>query len=165
MDLVPRKLFKFSEACKRREELRMAGRTVVLTNGCFDVLHAGHVFSMENAKKFGDSLWVAMNSDASVCALKGNNRPIFCANMRAYVLSALEQIDGIFIFEDQRLTSEILAFKPNVYVKSGDYNIEKLDASELAAIREVGATIHFVPFLDDFSSTSIIVKILSESIE
>ncbi|MDR1595402.1 MAG: hypothetical protein LBR91_00555, partial [Puniceicoccales bacterium] len=85
--------------------------------------------------------------------------PIFGENSRAYVLSAIEQVDGIFIFKKQRLDREILTFKPDIYVKSGDYNIETMDSSERNALLSIGAKIHFVPFLNGFSSTSILRKI------
>jgi rfaE bifunctional protein nucleotidyltransferase chain/domain len=161
MNLEPAKLFSFSEACARRRELRAASKGVILTNGCFDLLHAGHVFSIENARKLGDSLWIAMNSDASVRALKGLGRPIFDERSRAYMLSALGAVDGIFIFDGAELASEILKFEPDVYVKSEDYAIERLDVRERTALESVGAAIAFVPFLDGFSTTSTIGKISS----
>jgi rfaE bifunctional protein nucleotidyltransferase chain/domain len=157
MDL-PFKLFNFANACVIREKLRKENRKVVLTNGCFDVLHAGHIFSLENAKKLGDSLWIALNSDTSVKALKGDKRPIFTERMRAYVLSAMSAVDGIFIFNGSRLDDEILRFRPDIYAKSGDYTIDSLDLSERKALQTVGAKIHFLPFLEGFSTTSTIGK-------
>jgi rfaE bifunctional protein nucleotidyltransferase chain/domain len=132
---------------------------VVLTNGCFDLLHFGHLHSLESAKKFGDSLWVAINSDASVRELKGEGRPIFGERERAHMLSALEFVDGVFIFPEARLANEISMFKPDVYVKSGDYDIEKLDLLEREALLKTKSEIHFVPLLNGFSTTSIIEKI------
>ncbi|MDR0693509.1 MAG: adenylyltransferase/cytidyltransferase family protein [Puniceicoccales bacterium] len=158
MDPIPSKLFNFSNACVIREKLRGKNQKVVLTNGCFDVLHVGHIFSLENAKKLGDSLWVALNSDMSVKALKGDKRPIFTERMRAYALSALSAVDGIFIFNGNRLNDEILRFRPDVYAKSGDYTIDTLDLSEREALQTVGAAIHFLPFMEGFSSTSIVGK-------
>ncbi|MDR1890566.1 MAG: adenylyltransferase/cytidyltransferase family protein [Puniceicoccales bacterium] len=158
MDLIPSKLFNFSEACAIREKLRREGQKVVLTNGCFDVLHVGHIFSLENAKQLGDSLWIALNSDASVKSLKGNKRPIFTEKMRAYMLSAMAVVDGIFIFNGSRLNDEILHFQPDIYAKSGDYTLAKLDPSERQALEAIGATIHFLPFVEGFSTTSIVGK-------
>ncbi|MDR1173799.1 MAG: adenylyltransferase/cytidyltransferase family protein [Puniceicoccales bacterium] len=155
---MPSKLFNFANACVIREKLREENRKVVLTNGCFDVLHVGHIFSLENAKKLGDSLWVALNSDMSVKALKGDKRPIFSERMRAYVLSAMSVVDGIFIFNGSRLNDEILQFRPDVYAKSGDYTIDTLDFSERKALQTVGAEIHFLPFVEGFSTTAIINK-------
>jgi rfaE bifunctional protein nucleotidyltransferase chain/domain len=145
----------------RREALRVASKRVILTNGCFDLLHPGHVFSLECARKFGDSLWVAMNSDAGVRALKGNGRPIFNERMRAYMLSSLGAVDGIFAFDGIRMSVEILGFKPDVYVKSGDYTMEKLDTGERNALESVGAEIVFVPFLSGFSTTSTIERLFN----
>ncbi|MDR1232876.1 MAG: adenylyltransferase/cytidyltransferase family protein [Puniceicoccales bacterium] len=158
MDLLPSKLFNFADACVICEKLREENRKVVLTNGCFDVLHVGHIFSLENAKKLGDSLWVALNSDLSVKALKGDKRPIFSEKMRAYVLSAVSVVDGIFIFNGSRLKDEILQFRPDVYAKSGDYTIDTLDLSERKALQTVGAEIHFLPFVEGFSTTTVISK-------
>jgi rfaE bifunctional protein nucleotidyltransferase chain/domain len=175
MQLVANKLFEFSEACVRREELRKDRKVVALTNGCFDLLHAGHVFSLESAKASCDSLWIALNSDSSVRSLKCGDanffpknaasksrtadRPIFGELERAYVLSALKVVDGIFIFHGTRLAMEIVKFCPDIYVKSADYTLETLDPSEMKALQSIGATVKFVPFLEGFSSTSIVSKI------
>jgi rfaE bifunctional protein nucleotidyltransferase chain/domain len=156
---APPKLFPFADACRRASELRRGGKRIVLTNGCFDVLHCGHVFALENAKKLGNSLWVAINSDGSVRELKGPGRPIFSENMRAYVLSALRCVDGIFTFSGGRMAGEILQFAPDVYVKSGDYTVDTLDPTELQALRSVAAEIHFVPFLEGVSTSSIVAKL------
>ena len=157
--LIPKKLFTIDSACVERERLRNIGKKVVLTNGCFDLLHVGHVSSLENARKFGDSLWIALNSDKSIKNLKGNSRPIFCEKERAYMLSALEVVDGIFIFGGDRLVDEILWFRPDIYVKSGDYTSDNLDPSEHKALISVEAEIKFVPFVSGFSTTSTIRKI------
>ncbi|MDR0595437.1 MAG: adenylyltransferase/cytidyltransferase family protein [Puniceicoccales bacterium] len=159
MHLIPKKLHSFQEACVLREQLRETGKRVVLTNGCFDLLHVGHVCSLESAAKHGDSLWVALNSDHSIKSLKGISRPIFTEINRAYTLSALECISGIFIFNGERLADEILLFKPDAYVKSGDYDLEKLDKSELRALRNVHAEIKFVPFMEGMSTSTIISAI------
>ena len=157
--LIPKKLFTIDRACVERERLRNIGKKVVLTNGCFDLLHVGHVSSLESARALGDSLWTALNSDKSTKKLKGDSRPIFSEKERAYMLSALEVIDGIFIFDGNRLIDEILQFKPDIYVKSGDYTLDNLDPSEHKALGSVGAEIKFVPFVPGFSPTSILRKI------
>jgi rfaE bifunctional protein nucleotidyltransferase chain/domain len=159
MNPIPRKLHSLLEACKIRERLRSSGRRVVLTNGCFDLLHIGHVYSLENAAKYGDSLWVALNSDRSVRQLKGILRPIFHEISRAYILSALECVSGIFIFDGKRFADEISLFKPDVYVKSGEYNLKNLDESELMALRGAHAEIKFVPLVAGVSTTSIIASV------
>ena len=139
--LIPKKLFTIDRACVERERLRNIGKKVVLTNGCFDLLHVGHVSSLESARALGDSLWTALNSDKSTKKLKGDSRPIFSEKERAYMLSALEVIDGIFIFDGNRLIDEILQFKPDIYVKSGDYTLDNLDTSEHKTLISVGTKI------------------------
>jgi rfaE bifunctional protein nucleotidyltransferase chain/domain len=159
IDLDPTKLFEFSDACARREKLRKMGKRVVLTNGCFDLLHAGHVFSLEHARNLGDSLWVAVNSDASVRQLKGPSRPIFDEITRVYMLSALAVVDGIFIFPGQQLGDEILEFRPDVYAKSDDYTMERLNSREKEALDKIRAKICFIPFLEGFGTTAILQKV------
>jgi rfaE bifunctional protein nucleotidyltransferase chain/domain len=156
--LDPTKLLEFPDACARREKLRKMGKRVVLTNGCFDLLHAGHVFSLEHARNLGDSLWVAINSDASVKQLKGPSRPIFDEITRAYMLSALAVVDGIFIFPGQQLDGEILEFKPDIYAKSEDYTMEQLNSEEREALNKIRAKICFVPFFEGFGTTTILQK-------
>jgi rfaE bifunctional protein nucleotidyltransferase chain/domain len=159
MNLTPRKLHAFQEACVLCEQLREAGKRVVLTNGCFDLLHVGHVVSLESAAKQGDFLWIALNSDLSIKRLKGVSRPIFSEITRAYILSALECVSGIFIFNGERLSREISLFRPDVSVKSGDYDLENLDKTELRALKDVRAEIKFTPFVEGISTTAIISSI------
>lgn len=162
MNIIPQKLKTLEEACFEREQLRNDNKIVVLTNGCFDLLHAGHVMALQQAKSLGDSLWVAINSDDSVRALKGANRPVYTGIERAFLLSALTVVDGIFIFNNKRLTNEILLFKPDIYVKSGDYTIKDLNPDERTALEKINAKIAFTPFLSGHSTTSTIKNILSK---
>ncbi len=159
MELDNPKLFTLPEAIARREQWRAGGRTLVLTNGVFDLLHTGHLYYLQQARRRGDALWIALNSDRSVRALKGPNRPVQDEQQRAYALAALECVDGIVLFSDKRLTGEIRALSPDVYCKAGDYTLEKLDAGERAALDEAGARIEFLPFLPGFSTTSLIARI------
>ena len=152
----PPKCFTISDACKTRQEKFNHNKKIVLTNGCFDLLHAGHIYSLEKASELGDELWVALNSDSSVRSLKGKTRPIYSENERAYMLSCLKFVSLVFIFEDTHLANEILELKPEIYVKSGDYSLEKLNEEERISLEKVGAEIHFVPLLDGFSTTNII---------
>lgn len=162
VNISPQKLKTLEEACFEREQLRNDNKIVVLTNGCFDLLHAGHVMALQQAKSLGDSLWVAINSDDSVRALKGANRPVYTEIERAFLLSALTVVDGIFIFNNKRLTNEILSFKPDIYVKSGDYTIKDLNLDERTALEKINAKIVFTPFLSGHSTTSTIKNILSK---
>ncbi len=153
------KLLTLSEAAARRQEWRAAGRRVVLTNGVFDLLHTGHLYSLQAARAQGDLLVVAINADASVRAIKGPTRPVQGERERAFALGALACVDAVVIFGEPRLTAEIRALRPDVYCKAGDYTIATLNAEERTALEEVGAKIVFVPFLPGFSTTSLIAKI------
>jgi rfaE bifunctional protein nucleotidyltransferase chain/domain len=147
------------QAVRAREAWRRDGKRVVLTNGVFDLLHTGHLHSLQAAKRCGDILVVALNADDSVRALKGPGRPVQDEEQRAYALGALASVDAIIIFSAPRLTPEIRAIKPDVYCKAGDYTVETLNAEERAALQGVGAKIEFVPFLPGFSTTGLIAKI------
>jgi rfaE bifunctional protein nucleotidyltransferase chain/domain len=153
------KLLSLAAAVARRAELRAAGKKVVLTNGVFDLLHTGHLYFLRQARAQGDALFIALNADASVRALKGPLRPIQDEEQRAYALGALACIDAVFVFGTSRLDAEIRALSPDVYCKAGDYTLEKLDAGERNALQSVGARIAFMPFLAGFSTTSLIAKI------
>lgn len=153
------KLFTLAGAVGRRAQLREQGRRVVLTNGVFDLLHTGHLYYLQKARALGDALFIALNADASVKQLKGPLRPVQSELERAFALAALECVDAVVIFGEKRLTNEILALRPDVYTKAGDYTLEKLDAGERGALEQVGARIEFMPFLAGFSTTALIAKI------
>ena len=108
----------------RREQLRQNKQTLIFTNGCFDLLHTGHVYALEKAKKEGDILWVGVNSDVSVRTLKGSTRPIYPQEARLYLLNALQCIDGLILFDGTDCARELELIQPDVYVKSGHYSIE-----------------------------------------
>jgi len=156
------KLFSLEQAVAARERLRAEGRALVLTNGVFDLLHTGHLYFLQKARALGGergALFIALNSDASVRALKGPLRPVQDAEQRAYALAAAWFVDGVVIFREPRLTREILALKPDVYAKAGDYTLERLDAGERGALEASGARIEFLPFLEGFSTTRLIERI------
>lgn len=153
------KLHSLEDSVRIRETMRKNGKTFVLTNGCFDLLHPGHLSYLREAKNKGDALWIALNGETSVRELKGPTRPIMSDAQRAYMLANLEVIDGIVIFNTPRLNNEILALKPDIYVKAGDYTIETLNPQERAALEAVNAKIEFIPFLQGYSTTNLINKI------
>jgi rfaE bifunctional protein nucleotidyltransferase chain/domain len=153
------KLRSLADAVAWRKRLREEGRRLVLTNGVFDLLHTGHLYSLKKARGLGEALIVALNADDSVRALKGPSRPIQTGEQRAYALGALECVDAITLFTAPRLTAEIRALRPDVYCKAGDYTAEKLNSEERDALAEVGAKIEFVPFLPGFSTTTLIARI------
>lgn len=159
MTLDNPKLHPLRAAVAWREQQRAAGRRVVLTNGVFDLLHTGHLFYLQQARRLGDALIIALNADESVRALKGPTRPIQTEEQRAYALAALACIDAITIFREPRLTAELRALRPDVYCKAGDYTLEKLNAEERRALQDVGAEIRFLPFLPGFSTTTLIARI------
>lgn len=153
------KLLSLPDAVAWRGQLRAAGRRLVLTNGVFDLLHTGHLYYLQQARARGDALCIALNADASVKQLKGPLRPVQTESERAYALAALACVDAVVIFREKRLTGEIRALQPDVYVKAGDYTLEKLDPDERGALQACGARIEFLPFLAGFSTTSLIAKI------
>ena len=153
------KLLALEAAVARRRELRAAGKKVVLTNGVFDLLHTGHLSYLESARALGDALFVILNADSSVRALKGPHRPIQSQEQRAYALAATWFVDAVVLFSTPRLDAEIRALEPDVYAKAGDYTLDKLDPGERAALESVRARIVFMPFLPGFSTTSLIERI------
>ncbi|MDD3180217.1 MAG: adenylyltransferase/cytidyltransferase family protein [Opitutaceae bacterium] len=159
MKLPNPKLFTLEQAVAARARLRSAGASLVLTNGIFDLLHTGHLHFLQQARALGGTLFVALNSDESTRRLKGPARPVQSEQERAYALGALACVDGIVIFRAPRLVGEILALRPDIYVKAGDYTLEKLDADERTALQQVAARIEFLPFLPGFSTTALIAKI------
>ncbi|MEI6604553.1 MAG: adenylyltransferase/cytidyltransferase family protein [Verrucomicrobiota bacterium] len=130
------------------------GRRVVLTNGCFDLLHRGHLTYLQQSAALGDLLIVAVNSDASVRALKGEGRPLNNELDRAFALACLRSVDATWIFPGPRLAGEIAALKPDIYTKAGDYSLDTIDSSERAALLAAGVEIRFLPFVDGHSTTS-----------
>ena len=139
-----------------RDALAARGQRLVLTNGCFDLLHVGHVRYLEAARRGGDALAVAVNSDASVRALKGANRPLTSQDDRAEILAALACVDFVTIFDDERVTSLIEQVRPMVYAKGGDYQLGTLHPGERAALERCGAEIFFVPMVPGRSTTHLV---------
>lgn len=159
MTLENPKLLTLPAAIALRERLRADGKRVVLTNGVFDLLHTGHLYYLQAARRLGDALFIALNADASVRALKGPTRPVQSEEQRAYALAALACVEAVVIFRQPRLTEEIAALRPDIYCKAGDYTLEKLNQEERAALEKVGARIEFMPFLPGFSTTGLIGRI------
>lgn len=152
------RVIDFESALNLRREAAAAGRRVVLTNGCFDLLHRGHISYLQQSAALGDLLIVAVNSDASVRELKGPDRPLNSEQDRAYALAALRCVDAAFIFPGPRLEAEIAALKPDHYTKAGDYTLDTLDPGERAALEAAGTTIHLLPFIAGHSTTSLIQR-------
>lgn len=135
-------------------KLKLSGYSIVFTNGCFDILHKGHVAYLQSAKSMGDILIVGMNTDASVKRLKGEERPINTLEDRAFVLSALKSVDYVVPFDEDNPLTLIQSIKPDVLVKGGDYTMETIiGAKEVLAH---GGKVEIIPFVEGKSTSSII---------
>ena len=141
-----------------REARREEGKTIVVTNGCFDLLHAGHVTYLAEAASHGDILLVGVNDDAGVKELKGDSRPLNQEQDRALVLAALESVGATCIFHGSTATEFLKLAEPDVYVKGGDYTVETLNAEERSVVQAAGGKFVFIPFLEGRSTTSIVSK-------
>lgn len=147
------------EAAKWHDKVKREGKKLVVTNGCFDIMHRGHAQYLYEARAFGDALLVLQNSDASVSELKGPSRPIINEDNRAYMLASLRCVDAVVTFEGQRCTREFEVLKPEIYVKGGDYTIETLNPEERQALENGGAEFHFIPFIPGCSTTEVLAKL------
>lgn len=141
------------------KEMRAKSRKLVLTNGCFDLLHVGHIRYLQAARALGDALAVAINGDESVRSLKGKGRPLNNEADRAEVVAALECVDHVIIFPEVRATGLLEKVRPAIYVKGGDYTRETLHPEERSALERTGAEIRILPFEKGHSTSSLIDKI------
>jgi len=142
-----------------RQAQRQAGKKLVVTNGCFDLLHAGHVTYLEQARALGDELLIGLNSDAAVQHLKGSHRPVNCEADRAIVLAALGCVDAVSVFNEQTAASFLTATQPDVYVKGGDYSLETINQEERRIVEQAGGKIVIVSLVPNRSTTGILAKI------
>jgi D-beta-D-heptose 7-phosphate kinase/D-beta-D-heptose 1-phosphate adenosyltransferase len=145
------------------ERLKNDGKRIVFTNGCFDLIHVGHTRYLEEAKKLGDILIVAVNSDQSVRAIKGNKRPIIPEEERAEVLAALHCVDFVVIFDEPDPLNIISSLKPDVLVKGGDWGEDAIIGREV--VESVGGKVVRIPEIKGASTSSIIDKIVSRTYE
>jgi rfaE bifunctional protein nucleotidyltransferase chain/domain len=149
---------------KTREELKVIaaearnqGKSVVFTNGCFDILHRGHVHVLRQAKACGDLLITGINSDRSVRQLKGPTRPVVPESDRSELLGALEMVDYVVLFDEPDPYELVSAIRPNVLVKGGDWSGEKIVGADL--VEEAGGRVAIIPYIEGFSTTEIIERI------
>jgi len=154
-----KKIIEWDRLPEWRAALRASGKKLVVTNGCFDILHLGHITYLESARNMGDALLIGVNSDAAVSGLKGPGRPVNSEYDRAAVLAALESVEGACIFIDVRATRFLAAAQPDIYVKGGDYTLETLDQNERRAVESAGGRIVLVPFVPGKSTTGLLEKI------
>lgn len=148
-----------------REEWRAVGQTVVFTNGCFDLLHLGHVRYLQEARALGDLLVLGLNSDSSVRRLKGPERPLVGENARAEVMSALRPVDYVVIFEEPTAEQIVAELQPDIYVKGGDYSAGEVSGTgkslpEAEIVRSYGGGVKLIHFLPGYSTTELIHKII-----
>jgi rfaE bifunctional protein nucleotidyltransferase chain/domain len=154
----PAPIVSMAEIAKWRQLWKDAGKAVVLTNGCFDILHVGHLRYLTAARALGDVLWIGINDDAAVSILKGPGRPVTAELERAEILAALRVVDAVTIFPTTKATSFIETVAPDIYVKGGDYTLESLDKDDCAVLAKAGARIEILPLIPGRSTTGILQK-------
>jgi len=142
-----------------REALRVARKQVVVTNGCFDILHVGHVTYLEAARQQGDVLLVGLNSDASVRQLKGEGRPVNPESDRAAVLAALQAVDAVCIFDEMRASRFLALAQPDIYAKGGDFTVDQLPQEERDIVEKLGGKIVTLGLVPARSTTALLAKI------
>jgi D-beta-D-heptose 7-phosphate kinase/D-beta-D-heptose 1-phosphate adenosyltransferase len=156
VSFIPEKIKTIEQLLPIIAGLKKFGRKIVFTNGCFDILHEGHVFSLSQAAKEGDYLIVAVNADASVKKLKGESRPINSEHSRALLMASLMMVDAVVIFTEDTPLEVIKQLLPDVLVKGGDYTVEQIAGSR--EVIENGGRVVINPILKGFSTTGIIEK-------
>lgn len=144
----------------RCSALKQQGRTVVFTNGCFDLLHPGHVAYLEAAQSLGDTLIVAVNTDRSVRALKGPKRPLTPEQDRVRVLAALACVDYVTLFDDDTAARLLRVLQPDIYVKGGDY--AQTEPVEAATVRAYGGRTRILPYTSGYSTTTLVQRIIGQ---
>ncbi len=143
------------------KNLRAKDQTIIWTNGCFDLMHAGHVRYLENARELGDVLLVGVNSDISINILKKKHRPFVDQQYRAMLVAALRPVDYVCIFDDPSPARILQRVKPEVFVKGDDYTLLSMDQTERKIIEDYGGKIVFVPGIAGFSTTTLVRRILN----
>jgi rfaE bifunctional protein nucleotidyltransferase chain/domain len=154
------KVYTWPDLLNRRSEWRQAGKVVVWTNGCFDILHVGHIRSLKAAKAFGDILVVGVNSDSSVRQLKGPTRPVISAEERVELLAALACVDAVVVFDDLTPERPLAELKPDIHCKGADYKPPHgKPIPEATVVAEYGGRIEFIAFEVNTSTSSLIQNI------
>jgi rfaE bifunctional protein nucleotidyltransferase chain/domain len=153
------KVLSWDQLAGWREQLRREGRQLVVTNGCFDLLHRGHVSYLEAARALGDVLLVGVNSDASVRELKGPDRPVNNEADRAFVLAALASVDGVCVFKDRTAMRFLEHVQPDIYAKGGDYTIDTINQDERRLVERAGGRVAILPGVPGKSTTALVEKL------
>jgi len=156
-----KKIYKLKDLINIREELRKKGKKVVFTNGCFDLLHKGHIHLFRETKKWGDVLIVAVNDDASIKKFKGSWRPILPLEERLEILEAIEEIDYLVSFSEDTPQKIISLLIPDVLVKGGDWKLDEVVGRE--EVEGAGGRVVLVPYLEGYSTSALINKIINSA--
>jgi D-beta-D-heptose 7-phosphate kinase/D-beta-D-heptose 1-phosphate adenosyltransferase len=143
------------------DQLKAEGKTVVFTNGCFDILHVGHARYLESARTLGDCLVVAVNTDDSVRRLKGNSRPLVPELERAEMIAALQCVDYVTLFDEDTPTEIISHLQPDIHVKGGDYEAD--DLPEATAVKSYGGKVVIIPLVEGRSTSNLLARILENN--
>ena len=154
---IKSKIYTLSELVEQSKVWREKGEKIVFTNGCFDLVHRGHVEVLANTADLGDRLIIGLNSDSSIQKLKGENRPIIDENSRAILLASLQFIDAVVLFSEETPQKLIETIIPDILAKGGDYKVEEIAGHEV--VIQNGGEVILVPFVDGFSTTNIVDKI------
>jgi D-beta-D-heptose 7-phosphate kinase/D-beta-D-heptose 1-phosphate adenosyltransferase len=158
-DIIQTRVCTLNQAIHKLNQWRVTGKTVAFTNGVFDIVHRGHIFSLSQAAAEADFLVVGLNSDASTKRLKGNSRPVNDEQSRALVLASLLMVDMVVIFEEDTPLNLITTLQPDVLVKGGDYTLDQIVGAK--EVMEAGGKVIINPIVEGFSTTGIIQKINS----
>jgi D-glycero-beta-D-manno-heptose 1-phosphate adenylyltransferase len=153
------KIIPWDKLPEWRVAMRARGKRLVVTNGCFDLLHLGHVTYLEAARQQGDALLLGLNSDESVRQFKSPDRPVNPEGDRAAVVAALESVDGVCIFADPTATRFLAAAQPDIYVKGGDYTVDTINQDERRAVERAGGKVVIIPLVPGKSTTALLRKI------
>ena len=154
---IKSKIVSLANLTLKVDEWKKSGQKIVFTNGCFDLIHRGHVEVLSKTADLGEKLIIGLNSDNSIKKLKGKSRPIIDENSRALLLAALTFVDAVIFFSEENPLNLITNLKPDILAKGGDYEINTIVGHEI--VRKNGGDVVLVPFVDGFSSTNIIDKI------
>lgn len=157
LKIIENKLLSAEEACRRVNQWKILGKTVAFTNGCFDILHQGHIYSLTAAAAEADYLIVGVNADQSVKRLKGADRPVNAERSRAMILASLLMVDAVVIFEEDTPRELIRKLHPDVLVKGGDYKVDQIAGAQ--DVLDQGGRVVINPLLEGFSTTDIIQKL------
>jgi rfaE bifunctional protein nucleotidyltransferase chain/domain len=154
---IQRKIYSPEALLRECNGWRVLGKKIVFTNGCFDILHHGHLDLLARAADLGNKLVVGLNTDASVKRLKGATRPLTHENDRAFQIASLLCVDAVCLFDEDTPAQLIQRVKPDILVKGGDYTLDKIVGADF--VQQNGGEVHIIPFVDGYSTTSIIERI------